>query len=216
MVMSVEPAVAAAWQSFQNQMQLTDEQVDKFQRYYTLLIAWNERMNLTTITQPEQIIAYHFQDSLMVGNYVNLSTIGSIADIGSGAGFPGLPLKICYPQLTTYIIEVSHKRLQFLATVIKTLGLRNVNLIDFDWRTFLRKTQFPIDLFCARASLQPEELIRMFKPACPYKSAQLIYWAASAWRPTQCIVPFVEKEVSYVVGNKKRKFVFLHKPAITT
>ena len=93
--------------------------------------------------------------------------------------------------------------------VIKQLGLKNVHVIDQDWRTFLRKTHYPIDLFCARASLAPEELIRIFKPSCPYNGAALIYWASTSWQADAQVAPFVEKEVPYTVGNKKRKFVFL-------
>ena len=157
-----------------------------------------------------------------------------MVDVGSGAGFPGLPLKImmdgcqCPPSealasedtrvedllgnpvqgVTLVLMEVSKKKQEFLRAVISELGLENVEIVDIDWRTFLRKTSYEIDLFLARASLQPEELLRMFKPGSPYKHATLIYWAAKQWEAEQKVALFVKREEPYTVGDKKRKLVF--------
>jgi len=204
----IDENIAHVWDTLQAQVHISDAQLDQLRLYYSLLIEWNEKINLTTITEPRQMIAYHLLDSLMVGDFVDMNTIRVLADIGTGGGFPGIPLKVRYPHLDLYLLEVNHKKVSFLMTVIEQLGLKNVHITDQDWRTFLRKTQYPIDLFCARASLAPEELTRMFKPSCPYNGALLIYWASTLWQAGAKVVPFLEKEVPYTVGNKKRKFVF--------
>ena len=120
---------------------------------------------------------YHFIDSLIVANYIDLTTIKSIADVGTGGGFPGIPLKILYPHLSMTLIEVTEKKIRFLENVVAQLGLSSVEIVNLDWRTFLRKTSSPIDLFVSRASLHSDELLKMFKPSCVYKQATLVYWA---------------------------------------
>ena len=147
----------------------------------------------------------------MLSKAIDLSAITTICDVGTGAGFPGIPLAIKYPQLRVILLEVSHKKIDFLDLVINKLELDNVEIYPHDWRTFLRTTDDSVNLFCARASLQPEELIRLFKPGCSYKDATLVYWAASDWLPVGKEESFIKKEVPYSVGNKKRKLVVLAK-----
>ncbi len=200
--------IRKAWDEFIVHAQLTNDQIQQFERYLQLLVEWNQKINLTTITEPASIIRYHFQDSLAVAKTIDFENVKSICDVGTGAGFPGIPLKICYPHFAVTLIEVTRKKLQFLEMVIAELGLADVLLFPYDWRTFLRKTEFEIDYFFARASLKPEELIRMFKPGCFYKHTILVYWAAQLWEADIKEQVFVENEVSYVVGNKQRKLVF--------
>ena len=196
------------WQEFSAQEKLSKQQAEQFAVYLDMLIEWTTKINLTAITEPEKIVLYHFQDSLRAGHAVDFSTIKAISDIGAGEGFPGIPLQIKYPQVALVLIEVNNKKIMFLQEVIQALQLQDVDVYPLDWRTFLRKTSYEIDLFLARASLQPEELLRMFKPGSPYKHATLIYWAAKQWEAEQKLVPFVEREEPYTVGDKKRKLVF--------
>jgi len=184
-------------------------QKEQLEKYLILLVQESEKINLTTITSVEGILSFHFNDSLMLSNFLNLPDIATICDVGTGGGFPGLPLKIAYPHLKLFLIEVNHKKIRFLERVIQELGLENVVISDLDWRTFLRKTDYPIDLFCARASLRPDELVRAFSPICPYNKATVVYWASRNWEPSEKIDPFIEKQELYKVGSKKRKFVFL-------
>ena len=72
----------------------------------------------------------------------------------------------------------------------------------------MRKTQDPIDLFVSRASLHTDELMRMFKPSCPYNSAKLAYWASKEWQPTNIEQPFLIKDQEYTIKNKKRRIIF--------
>ena len=200
------------WQNFVDAESLTVEQIAQFKRYTQLLTDWNERMNLTAITDLADIIDYHFKDSLALGHIIDLQKITMIADVGTGAGFPGIPLKIVYPHLHVILIEVVQKKVKFLQAVIQDLGLTNIEVVSVDWLTFLRTSMRPVNLFCARASLAPELLVSMFAKWSGYKKAKLVYWAANSWEKTAVIVPFLEKEVSYTVGQKNRKLVFFRFP----
>jgi len=196
------------WADFKEREKISSEQLEKFQAYQALLSEWNKVMNLTAIRGLSEIVHRHFSDSLALRNFIDLSS-AVIADIGSGAGFPGIPLKIMFPDLGVVLIEVSKKKQRFLNTVIKTLGLKDIEICGLDWRTFLRTTEGEIDYFLARASMDPVELCRMFKPGCTYKGSKLVYWATSDWEPDQAIEKFVLKEFNYTLKRKKRKLVLM-------
>jgi 16S rRNA (guanine527-N7)-methyltransferase len=207
----LDEKTAGIWKRFVAHEKLTEQQEKQFAQYITLLIEWSEKINLTTIKAPTAVIRYHFQDSLQLGHVIDLNKEQTIVDVGSGGGFPGIPLAIKYPDLHVVLVEVSQKKVNFLDTVISALKLKNIEIYTQDWRTFLRQTDYPANYICARASLQPEELIRMFKPASPYKEVTLVYWAATQWAPEGKVIPFVQKEFPYSVGNRKHKLVFFKK-----
>lgn len=204
------------WRDFIKEYALTETQAAQFAMYLQMVRESNELFNLTAITDPAQIIAYHFQDSLAMSKYADMKSISLIADVGSGAGFPGIPLKIAFPHIQVILIEVAHKKVNFLNEVIAALDLENIEVIDLDWRTFLRKTEEPVDLFVSRASLHTDELIRMFKPSCPYKGAQLAYWASKEWQPTKIEEPFLIKDKEYMIKSKKRRIIFFANPLAKT
>lgn len=201
----------AAWQSFIEKENLTEQQTQQFKRYLELLLAWNEDINLTSIESVATVISHHFQDSLAVTQAVSFTQDDMICDVGSGGGFPGIPLKIKYPHLKVILIEVQHKKRVFLQTVIQELGLTDIELNAYDWRTFLRKTTYPITYFLARASLRPDELIRLFSPSTAYHNAILIYWASKSWQLGPKEQPYFIKETSYSVDSKKRRLIFFGK-----
>jgi len=200
--------IEAVWKHFQRQFGLHEEQLQKFKKYSSLLREWNKKINLTAITTPQKIIADHFQDSIMISKFIDFNTISMLADVGTGAGFPALPLKICFPHLSIVLIEVVQKKISFLEKVVEELGLANVVISSYDWRTFLRKTNYPVDLFCARASLSVEELLRVFSPNGVYHSAQLIYWASSSWSAPALAQPFISRQEQYTVDKKQRRYIF--------
>jgi 16S rRNA (guanine(527)-N(7))-methyltransferase RsmG len=199
---------AKEWDEFVLREQLTPRQAEQFHHYMRELKIQSSMINLTTITTPKNIIAFHFCDSLELRRCIDMSTVQSLCDVGAGGGFPGIPLKIMFPHLRLILIEVNKKKIHFLETMIKDLGLENCEIYPLDWRTFLRKTQYDIDLFCTRASLQLDELIRMFKPSSPYKTKKLVYWASSLWQAEQKVQPFVERECPYSSNNRSLKLVF--------
>ena len=197
-----------AFDSFCRDFSLTDKQRQQFLTYLEMFLATNEDFNLTAITDVIKVIDFHFRDSLQLAKSIDLTSFKGLADIGSGGGFPGIPLKIMYPDLFVVLIEVTRKKINFLWDVINKLGMDNVFVSELDWRTFLRKPTFEVDIFCARASLHTDELLRLYKPGCEYKDAQLVYWASDAWKPTDLELPYIEKTVAYKVGNKDRKLIF--------
>lgn len=183
-------------------------QTDQLKHYLELLIEWNKKFNLTAITDPSAITMYHFDDSLALARHIDFNTVHSIADIGTGAGFPAIPLKIMFPHLKTILIEVNNKKRSFLAHIVQELALDNVIIYPYDWRTFLRTHEHKIDYFLARASLQPEELVRVFKPGSAYKTGTLVYWASQQWKPKKIEAPFINKEILYTLDTVQRKLVF--------
>lgn len=202
--------IEQVWRDFAQRFELSEHQLDQFQRYYDMICHSNELFNLTAITELKPALNYHFGDSLVLGRVIDITTITTLADVGTGAGFPAIPLKIKYPGLKLVLIEVTHKKAHFLRDVCDQLGLDNVEICTYDWRTFLRTTNYQVDLFCARASLQPEELVRMFQPSSPYRHAQLVYWASRDWEPSDKIKPFITQEYGYVAGFKHRRLIVLN------
>ena len=132
---------------------LSSQQLDQFELYYRELISWNEKMNLTGITEREQVYTKHFYDSISLAFYLDMNEINSLADIGSGAGFPGIPLKICFPHLKLTIVDSLSKRISFLGHVCDTLKLTDVQLIHGRAEDVARqfKHRDAYDLVTARA-----------------------------------------------------------------
>ena len=106
---------------------LNDKQIEKFYIYMNLLLEWNEKINLTAITKPEEIILKHFIDSITISKYIEKET--TLVDVGTGAGFPGIPLKIIRNDIQITLIDSLNKRVNFLQEVIKTLEMTKIEAI---------------------------------------------------------------------------------------
>ena len=106
---------------------LLEEQQNQFYQYMQLLLEWNEKMNLTAITEPQEILTKHFIDSISVVPYIKEGD--KILDIGTGAGFPGIPLKIVLPQNSFTLLDSLNKRIHFLQEVVEQLKLENIEAV---------------------------------------------------------------------------------------
>ena len=104
---------------------LTELQLNQLEKYYDLLLEWNKKINLTRITEPEEVVVKHFVDSLTLLKYCDIPTGAKVIDVGTGAGFPGIPLKIVRPDIELTLLDSLNKRLNFLREVCDSLGLES-------------------------------------------------------------------------------------------
>jgi len=131
------------------QLSVGDEQVRQIQQYIRLLLAWNEKVNLTAIRDPLEILHRHFCESMFAAAAVPMEK-GRLADVGSGGGFPGLPLKIVRPELQVFLIESNIKKATFLAEVVRELGLVDARVLVSRYEE-LGEEVAPLDFVCSRA-----------------------------------------------------------------
>ena len=197
------------WADFQELEKLTDQQIELFKMYERYLSKCNAEFNLTAITDLSGIVRQHFQDSLALTKFVDMNSIKTICDIGTGAGFPAIPLKIVFPHLKLILIEVTKKKVQFLTDLINLLELKDVEVCELDWRTFLRGTEFDVDLFVTRAAIDELELARAFKPSCFYNKSTIVYWTTQDWECHKKVQDLVSKVEAYKLGHKNRQLAFL-------
>jgi len=126
-----------------------DDQVLQIQRYIEILLAWNEKINLTAIRNPLEILYRHFCESMYAAVAIPVEN-GRLADVGSGGGFPGLPLKIIRPGLRVFLVESNLKKATFLAEVVRELGLKDTQVLVRRYEE-LHEEMAPLDFVCSRA-----------------------------------------------------------------
>ena len=132
-------------------IKVTDEEINKLEKYAELLKKWNEKINLTAITEKEQVYLKHFYDSLTLVKAIDLNKVNTLCDLGTGAGFPGLVLKIFFPQLELTLVDALNKRINFLNIVIKELSLDNVTLVHARAEEYGKEHRECFDVVTARA-----------------------------------------------------------------
>lgn len=132
---------------------LDENQSEQFHIFYNLLTEWNKVMNLTGITEYEEVVEKHFLDSLAIVKAVDLQKVQNIIDIGTGAGFPGIPLKIAYPQLDVTLLDSLNKRVRFLDTVIENTDLKGIKAMHGRAEDYAKQTEYRenYDLCVSRA-----------------------------------------------------------------
>ena len=134
---------------------LTEEQLIKLELFYKLLLEWNEKINLTRIVEKEEVYLKHFYDSLTLNKGVDLSKVNTLCDVGTGAGFPGIVLKIVFPNLKMVLIDSLQKRVIYLNSIINELGLENIEAVHSRGEDYKEK----FDVVTSRAVANIEKLV---------------------------------------------------------
>ena len=174
-------------------IQLEQRQRDQFVQYYELLIEWNKVMNLTGITEFEEVLQKHFVDSLSVKKVVDLTKISRVIDVGTGAGFPGIPLKIVFPELKITLLDSLQKRIKFLNEVIGRLCLKDIEAIHGRAEEYARRKEYreQYDLCVSRAVANLASLSEYCLP----------YVKVGGW-----FVPYKSGKIQEELENSKRRW----------
>lgn len=161
-------------------LELTDAQFEQFTKYYEMLVEKNKVMNLTAITEWNEVVLKHFVDSLSIIKYYQL-TDQRVADIGTGAGFPGIPLKIAFPDLEVVLIDSLNKRVKFLNEVINELGLTKIEAVHSRAEDIGRNKEYreTFDLCVSRAVANLSTLSEYCIPLVKVKGKFIPYKAGS-------------------------------------
>ncbi|MCZ4247295.1 16S rRNA (guanine(527)-N(7))-methyltransferase RsmG [Bacillus amyloliquefaciens] len=132
---------------------LSDRQLEQFELYYQMLVEWNEKMNLTSITEKKEVYLKHFYDSITAAFYIDFEKVTTLCDVGAGAGFPSLPIKICFPYLHVTIVDSLNKRITFLENLAGALQLEHTTFVHDRAETFGQRKDVreSFDLVTARA-----------------------------------------------------------------
>jgi len=130
---------------------ITNEQMQKLEKFYNLLLLWNEKMNLTRITERDEVYLKHFYDSLTISKVIDLNKDLTLCDVGSGAGFPGIVLKIVFPNLKIILIDSLQKRVNYLNEIIKELDLSDIEAIHTRAEDYAKNHREEYDVVTARA-----------------------------------------------------------------
>lgn len=212
----------------QFQITLSDTQKEQFLKYYELLVEWNGFMNLTAITEFDDVMKKHFADSLsLVKAYSQIRTEKlKVIDIGTGAGFPGIPLKIVFPQIELTLLDSLQKRLKFLQEVIDQLGLGEVELIHGRAEDFckpsMKREQY--DLCVSRAVANLATLSELCLPYVkvggkfiPYKSEKAEEEVKAAKKAIGLLGGEVKDQIEFELpeSNIGRTFVVIEKKSAT-
>lgn len=201
---------------------LSEKQLDQFLTYYHMLIEKNKVMNLTAITEFEEVLQKHFLDSLSVVKAYGLSGRESMIDIGTGAGFPGIPLKIAFPEMKIILLDSLNKRLVFLNEVIEELGLENIETIHGRAEDFGKDQKYreQFDLCLSRAVANLSTLSELCLPFVKrggyfisYKSGQVDEEVQDAKRAIQLLGGKNTRLEKFALPNSdiSRSFVVISK-----
>ncbi len=148
-------------------IELSEKQIGQFNTYYKMLVEWNEKINLTAVTEQEEVYLKHFYDSITPLFYADIEKGASLCDVGAGAGFPSLPMKIIRPDLKITIVDSLNKRINFLNELTAVLGLDKIHLVHDRAETFgshNAEARHMFDVVTARAVAQLNVLSELCLP----------------------------------------------------
>ena len=177
------------------QIFLNEGQIQQFASYYEILIQKNEVMNLTAITEFEDVVRKHFVDSLTIKNLLEPKAGEYWLDLGTGAGFPGIPLKIVYPELKLVLLDSLNKRVKFLQEVIEKLDLKKIDAVHGRAEELARKAEYREQFDCC-VSRAVANLASLSEYCLPFV------------KPGGCFVPYKSEKIQEEIKGAERQSVF--------
>ncbi|AQQ54929.1 16S rRNA (guanine(527)-N(7))-methyltransferase RsmG [Planococcus lenghuensis] len=175
-------------------IELSDRQLKQFKMYYEELVGWNNKMNLTAITDQQDVYLKHFYDSVSAAYYLDFRRPMKMCDVGAGAGFPSIPLKICFPHIEVTIIDSLNKRIHFLGHLAEKLELSGVELVHARAEDFGQSGQREsFDLVTARAVARLSVLAELCVPLVKEGGLFAAMKAASAAEELENAEPALQK-----------------------
>ncbi|MBR3380431.1 MAG: 16S rRNA (guanine(527)-N(7))-methyltransferase RsmG [Bacillus sp. (in: Bacteria)] len=204
---------------------LSPVQLEQFETHFRMLVEWNEKMNLTSITEKEEVYLKHFYDSISAAFFIDFHKVTTICDIGAGAGFPSIPLKICFPHLHVTIVDSLQKRITFLNELAKGLNLQDTTFYHDRAETFgqRKEKRESYDLVTARAVARLSVLSELCLPLVKKEGLFVALKASAADEEMQAgkkavtvlggevvekhsfVLPLEESERNIIVIEKKKQ-----------
>ena len=201
-------------------LELTDKQIEQFLKYYEMLIEKNKVMNLTAITEYDEVIEKHFLDSISLCQVYDLSKPVKILDMGTGAGFPGVPLKIAFPEVEITLADSLNKRIKFLDEVVAELGLEKVTTVHARAEELARNKEHRenYDLVVSRAVANLSTLgeycipfVKMGGNFISYKSGEIDEEVNAAGKAIKILGGEIKDIYKFDLSDQKRSFVTIEK-----